>query len=362
MENGVVSVETSWQTITFAETFVDPVVVAKPATDTDTDPVVVRIRNVSATGFDIQLQEWNYQDGNHATESVSYLVVERGSWTLADNSRLVATSFNTSAAADFINVSYPTSFNVTPIVVSSVATYNDASAVTTRTRDVTTTGFRSRLQEEEAADKVHGTETIAYIAWEPGNGTVGSLTYEVGSTGNVVDEEYHELTLNNGSTVQIRICEENSVYDEMRHATEEIGYIAFDTPAVFVADMQTFDGFDPSNVRVLIAANPGPLFAPNAYFESAPVLVYPNPLREHDAPIRFRVLGDGIARIQVSLYDLSGRLRFDSGWVVGDTLEWMGIDDEGILLANGVYIFRVSAKGNAEQFVAAELGKLFILR
>jgi hypothetical protein len=36
--------------------------------------------NVEVNQFDVQIQEWNYLDTLHTTETVSYLVAEAGQW------------------------------------------------------------------------------------------------------------------------------------------------------------------------------------------------------------------------------------------------------------------------------------------
>jgi hypothetical protein len=84
MEVGEVSIDHNWKRISLAKPFSDPVVVGKPLSYNAVDPAVVRIRNVNATGFDIRLQEWDYLDGTHAPETVAYIVLERGQYTLTD--------------------------------------------------------------------------------------------------------------------------------------------------------------------------------------------------------------------------------------------------------------------------------------
>ncbi len=90
LEAGEVEVNHEWQRVTFTQSFVDPVVVAKPLSYNGSHPAVVRIRNVNATGFDIRVQEWDYLDGNHTLETVGYLVMESGSYTLEDGTRVEA--------------------------------------------------------------------------------------------------------------------------------------------------------------------------------------------------------------------------------------------------------------------------------
>ena len=75
-ETGSVSVDERWITVTTTQTYYNPVVLAGVPQHIGGDPGVVRIRNVTANSFDIQFQEWNYRDGGHTFEYVSYLVME----------------------------------------------------------------------------------------------------------------------------------------------------------------------------------------------------------------------------------------------------------------------------------------------
>jgi len=58
------------------------VVVAGPISLNGVKPAVVRIQNVDDSGFEMRIQEWDYLDGWHTIEKVSYLVMEEGNYTL----------------------------------------------------------------------------------------------------------------------------------------------------------------------------------------------------------------------------------------------------------------------------------------
>ena len=81
IEFGEVNIDHNWTYVSFTESFIDPIVVAKPASYNGADPSVVRIMNVDGNGFEIRIQEWDYLDGSHAIETTSYIVIERGSET-----------------------------------------------------------------------------------------------------------------------------------------------------------------------------------------------------------------------------------------------------------------------------------------
>ena len=75
-ETGIANIDTNWTTVTLSGRFTKPVVLFGGISNNDVGAVTVRVRNVTANSFEVRLLEWTYQDGEHATESVSYIVVE----------------------------------------------------------------------------------------------------------------------------------------------------------------------------------------------------------------------------------------------------------------------------------------------
>jgi hypothetical protein len=218
---GEVQVGSSWKRISFSRSFADAVVVANPPSLNGGDPAVVRIRNVGGSGFEICIQEWNYLDGSHTTETVSYLVMERGSFTLANGARVEAGRFSTDKVDTFGQVSFKQSFAKVPMVVTSIASFNGPDTVTGRVKSVDKRGFQYTMQEQESLSDGHAGESVAFIAWEPSSGTVDGIAYEIGKTGSDVSHGFH--------TIQFKTD--------------------FTTPPLFFADMQTANGQDPANIR-----------------------------------------------------------------------------------------------------------------
>ncbi len=75
-ETGSVSVGSNWITVATKNQYYNPVVIAGTPQSNEAEPGVALIRNVTPDSFQIKFQEWNYLDGNHALEYISYLVVE----------------------------------------------------------------------------------------------------------------------------------------------------------------------------------------------------------------------------------------------------------------------------------------------
>lgn len=292
-EAGTVTVSQSgtgqWHAVALTNTYADPVVIMQPPSDWDTAPTTIRVRNVSATGFEFQLDEWDYLDGAHGAESVGYLVVEAGRHTLESGAVLEAGTANVSEA--WSAVSFGAAFPSTPVVLSQVTTVNEASAVTTRQQAVTASGFEVRLQEEEAADGLHAAETVAWVAISVGDGQTAGKRFQAGRTPDAVTHEWYTInftqpfasapvllaalqTFDGPDTVvtrsqsptaggvQLVIEEEQSLDTEMNHTGEVVGFLAIEAgdlhpntaPVALDQSTATDEG---TSVAITLAANDG---------------------------------------------------------------------------------------------------------
>jgi PKD repeat protein len=253
LEAGEVTVDHNWEHVLFENSFSQPIVVAGPPSSDDIEPVLVRIRNIDQQGFEVRLQEWDYQDGSHASETFSYIVMEKGTFTLANGSKVEAGSFNGTTSLQ--QVTLQQTYDYAPIILSQVITANEADAVTGRISNVLQSSFAYKLQEQETTSTSHTTETIGYIAWEPGKGEIDNLLYEAGTTSDSVTQYWTDIafqtefpdlplfiagmqTTDGGDTAtvrsqsmsqlatQIKIEEEQSKDAEIAHTTEVVGYLA----------------------------------------------------------------------------------------------------------------------------------------
>ncbi|MEA3548867.1 MAG: cadherin-like domain-containing protein, partial [Thermodesulfobacteriota bacterium] len=256
MEMGTVIVNKDWQTVEFSESFTDPIVVAKPASSNDENPCVVRIQNITATGFEIRLQNWDYLADDHGDETVSFVAVERGSFEMSDGTLVEAGRFETDKTDEFIQISLAEPCNVVPVIAASIITNNGSDAVVGRIQNISTTGFEYKLQEQEDNEYFHVMESINYIAWEPSTGRNGHLVYEIGATADEMTHEWQTISFNadfnetpimiadmqttdggdtanlrynemNASQMQIRITAEQSNNSDTNHTTEIVGFMAF---------------------------------------------------------------------------------------------------------------------------------------
>jgi hypothetical protein len=250
---GEVIADSTWQRVAVSQTFAEPIVVVAGLNVHGGDPAIARLRQVSATGFEIRVQEWVDTDGHLPVATVGYLVVERGPHILDDGTLLQADQVATDQTT-WSHLRFPTPFATAPVVVTALTTTTDPAPVTVRLRNVSATAMQVRLQEAAGSDQQHGLETLAYVAWEPGRGQTGMLTYAVGQQPSVTDswtsiafpQAFAEapvvlvgMQTTNGadpatvqwqgkdaSGVAVRIAEEQAGDGETQHAAETVGYLA----------------------------------------------------------------------------------------------------------------------------------------
>jgi hypothetical protein len=172
MEWGTVDgVDHNWMKIPLAKEYINPVVVAKPVSSRGGDPGVIRIRNASHNSFELRYNEWAYKDGSHIQERVFYMVVEAGIRSVAGLTVEAGRLNSSKLLADgWEPITFSAFFSQTPSVFTSVQTYNGADPVTTRLRDCTFAGFDLTMDEEEAKNDSHITETLGWIAIKKGTG------------------------------------------------------------------------------------------------------------------------------------------------------------------------------------------------
>lgn len=245
----------AWNTATFSRSYTNPVLVFGPTSQKDPEPVGIRVRNVTATGFEWQFDEWDYQDGTHGQEQVHYVVAEEGSYVIGGLLWQFgrAAAVNQAAAAQ----TFGQAFAAVPTVLTQTASRNGASAVKSRISGVTATGFSVRLEEETAQDQTHVDEVVHYLAVEQGNGrlvTPPFLSVNAGATAADVTEFFKPLTFTRkvaepflftdaqtrndtepvtprfrnltAAGADIRLQEETSVDVNIAHTAEKVGFLA----------------------------------------------------------------------------------------------------------------------------------------
>jgi len=269
----------TWYTVTFSAEIQNAVIKMTANTTNGTDPFAMRVRNVTSTGFEWQMDEWDYLDGVHTTpEDISWLAISAGSHTLSNGMRVDAGITNATNEGGQ-NVFFSSAFGANPMIMSQVMSDNDGAAVISRNRNLSTTGFRVNMLEEEVADGVHGTEQIGWIAIETGGSAANGLL--VGVTGDNVnhtadtinyggnfssttpvalhdmqrtdggDTSWTQGTVgSNSGNTDVYIAEEQSRDTEVNHTNEIVGYMALDNGLLYADGtdgndlIRGGDGFD----------------------------------------------------------------------------------------------------------------------
>ena len=229
-EMGTISLTDASETINLDNTYNNPVVFVQPPSFNGAQPALVRLDNITANSFDARIQESDYLvdlgQGSHSAETVSYFVFEAGTWQLEDGTLLEVGNTDSSGLVDnsagFETVDFSLEFDSTPVVISQVQTENETDFVRTRQRNTTLNSFDVAMEEEEANEgSGHATETIGYLAIEPGVGESGGFTYYADNTGDAVGSNWSEVDF-------------NGLFD--------------DAPQV-LAGISSYDGFDPAGLR-----------------------------------------------------------------------------------------------------------------
>ncbi|NBC47640.1 MAG: PKD domain-containing protein [Gammaproteobacteria bacterium] len=232
LEAADVAVGPEWQRVEFEHAFTDPVVVATSVSGNGAEPTTVRIQGVDPTGFWVRLQDWGYSNGLYTTEPgpevLGYLVVERGSHQLPNGAWLEADEFPIFQGEAWHPGRFLAPFATIPVVLTTVVTYNDTSAVTPRLRRVNTTDFELMLQGAESNGVPHGREMVAYVASEGFCSELNGRRVVVGKTADEVTHTPTELWFS----------------DQCADLTN-----GFTTPPTLLADMQTTDGPNTANLR-----------------------------------------------------------------------------------------------------------------
>ena len=242
---------TTWTRVDFAQELDNPSVVVGPLTANDGSPATVRVRNVTDTGFEVQIDEWDYLDGVHGAETIQWVALEAGVHEI--DGRTVVAGSGTATGNDSA-LSFGTSaLTAAPVVFAQIASANDGAAATAQLNSVSASGFVLDLDRQERdAGIPHGTERVDWIAVQGGghagtdsfsgllkgiNHIKGTLNLPVAGRGtddfvfladmqSEVGPDAATVRLMNifSKSWAVRVEEEQSLDAETNHAKENIGY------------------------------------------------------------------------------------------------------------------------------------------
>ncbi|MDD9893903.1 MAG: hypothetical protein OXT49_10430, partial [Gammaproteobacteria bacterium] len=204
----------NYNNVTFQQAFplgVTPVVVALTPgdrADPNDEPAVVRIRNVTNTGFEMAIVEPPGSDGRYVTqnETVQYLAVEPGVHEFPNGDIIEAATISTAAvqhgsgvpgAESWVTQPLAGGFPTPPVIVGMPQTTNNEQNpnapgnnqqsfpfVTMAIRNVNAGNFQLANERSEVNDQplffIFQAETLGYIAME--NGAGGTFLDNVANT------------------------------------------------------------------------------------------------------------------------------------------------------------------------------------
>ncbi|MCH2229774.1 MAG: T9SS type A sorting domain-containing protein [Crocinitomicaceae bacterium] len=222
METGSVVINHTTTSVSFNNTFADPVVIALPPTINGAHQSTINIFNVTTGGFDLNIQEADNMDGSHTTETVHYIVVEKGNHTFPDGTNIQAGTIS-SASLTFQNINFSDPYPLTPAIFTQVQTNNSSTNyLKTRQRNATINSFDVKLERGESTNTTapSASEEIGYVSISKGIGIIDGVQIEVNSFTASNANTNHTLT---------------TTFNPGNHV---------------IASISTFNGPDPSGLRI----------------------------------------------------------------------------------------------------------------
>jgi subtilisin family serine protease len=150
-----------WRRLEFSRSYNRPVVLMEMTSYNGGDPAHMRLRNVASSSARYQIEEWDYLDQAHTTETIGYVVLEQGRHRLPDGKIIQVGEARINHLWSQVNIP---ALGGVPVLLSQSQTYAGSQAVVTRQRNINATGFQVKLQEEEGNNDGHAMETVGYLA------------------------------------------------------------------------------------------------------------------------------------------------------------------------------------------------------
>ncbi len=255
-------VDHNWQTVMLSSIFDSPVVIVSTPGSNDPSAVTVEIDNVTSSSFDVRLHNWLESTPLRKPETLSFFVVEAGTHTLRDGTRLVA-GHDEANDSSWSDIRFPETVNWKPVVFTQLE-HSSIGAFTSRLTGIHDHGFSVLVQGGESVQPQNLTFNTHWLAIESGTGTGENGVFEVGTPRQLVTDRPAILTFTAGfgttpglilnaqttnekDTAVVRIAkarnqqaavfmeEETSLDSERIHAAEAVGYLAFLTDNSYYA-------------------------------------------------------------------------------------------------------------------------------
>lgn len=140
-----------WKTVKLGRKFNSPVIVCSQKTKNNASPVTTRIRNIMPGSFELRLQPLTNE--SVVPETVEFIAIEKGQWTLTDNFNIEAHSikareFNIKDGIHTFLKSVPlTRYFKNPVVVTTVNDRNNTVPIVANVYNITPSSFKLQLKQ-----------------------------------------------------------------------------------------------------------------------------------------------------------------------------------------------------------------------
>ncbi len=250
-------------------------------------------------------------------------------------------------------ITFPVAFDNVPVVLSQVTTTNGNEAVETRMRNISTTGFEIKLQEQQSGNNNVSTEEVSWVAIEKGSDNA-NMTMEADATGYTVRHNWANINFTNiyaspvfladlqtytggdpagiryrnlnTTNVQVKVEEERSSDNETNHSYEDVGYVVFEAPGDIVDSLGTVIGEEGAiNIAQANANSWSTIFFSRAYVN--PVVVAGPVSYNNSDPttIRIRSITSNSFQIQIDEWD------YLTGQHPSETIHYMVVEENGTI-------------------------------
>ncbi len=219
---------------------VKPIITMKPVSFNGVHPCHIRLRNVTSTGFEYRIEEWDYLDGSHTQERIHWSAILPGVYEIPGVSGTLTgiQAGRTGVTTEPQNVDLTAPFFTDkPVVISQSQTFNGPDAIVTRSDVASEDRFNVRLQEQESNDNYHVSEEVGYVAVE---GPVAG-TFPLDFLDGITDMGFEARRPPKSVT--------DNAANASRYTFRANQWSGYDQPPKVVADIQTRHGPQPCQLR-----------------------------------------------------------------------------------------------------------------
>lgn len=180
LETGSVAVGDGWRQVSFERTFADPVVVAATRNMDMVGSLVIRINNVTETGFEISAGMEAATDTTEKT--IDYVVMEAGSFTLPDGTVLEADTIVTEDITGVGSHAFVGDFSEVPEAGASIVTCSNPEALAATLSNVSPRGVDYQLSGQDTDGNGYLSEMVSVIAMEKWQSPLSATMVAAGIT------------------------------------------------------------------------------------------------------------------------------------------------------------------------------------